>query len=814
MASQSDERLRQAIRHALNGEAILFLGAGASRSASGPKDRPLPIGQELSCRLAEECKLPARYDLGSIAEYFVEQRSETALINALRRHLKVVRISSGLEILASIPWNRIWTSNYDDVIQRALDANDVPYYTITTADDVSNARGSKLLVVHINGALARLRQSITADFILTSHSYATNAFVESVWSTVFRNDLHAAKNVFFVGYSLYDVDVSRLLFNPALIYEKTHFIDSNDMDPVLETKLSKFGRVHSIGVEGFSTILDEERATWIQPKFVEQYRSWKRLIPTATHDDPSDEDVYNLVLQGIVRDELLLAQNDAPNEASYTVVRECEVSCFKHLAQPNAVALLVGAFANGKSVTVQSLALQLAASGREVFTLGRPTDSATSELLRLCRRDNDFVVVIENYSRNLALVEIFCRYAREGCALLLSEKVEIHELRAPALLDRTVGRQLVIYELDILEISELKRISHLLDLRGLWGERAGLSKVQQLSYLRDECGSQLHAVLIDVIKSPHIKARLSEIIGHFESTNGGMRMLITVCLLQTIGEQPRIDVASELLKLGHDAFRKLMNDSIVRQILNPQSGVALFRSPVIASAVLGGIESASTVTEIVVDCIKEGHINRHADQFLGRIATELTRFANLERVLPTHGKGIALQNLYEELKAVPTIRSDPLFWLQYAMARLSLGELDLARRYFEQSYSIAKPINFDTYQIDNHYCRLLLREAEETTDSDDAFQKVDSTIETLKRQVQRENRHYPYRSAWNLGGVARRHSSGWSDAQRKTIISGALFLIDAARRLDDRTARSTAVVGGLQRLHSVIQILESESLVP
>ena len=197
----------------------------------------------------------------------------------------------------------------------------------------------------------------------------------------------------------------------------------------------------------------------------------------------------------------------------------------------------------------------------------------------------------------------------------------------------------------------------------------------------------------------------------FESIDDGMRMLVVLCLLQTIGEQPRIDVASDLLRLNHSAFRKLMNDSVVRQILSPQSGIALFRSPVIASAVLSGVESASTITEVVIDCIKEGHHNRYADQYLGRISTELTRFANLERILPTSGKRIALQNLYEELKTVPTIRSDPLFWLQYAMARLSLGQLDFARRYFEQSYSIANSMNFDTYQIDNHYCRLLLREA-------------------------------------------------------------------------------------------------------
>ena len=808
MESHADERLRDAIRHALSGEALLFLGAGASRSARGRKGAPLPIGQELSNKLAEECDLPPKYDLGDIAEFFVEQRSETTLINALRRLLKVENISSDLEIVGSVPWSRIWTTNYDDAIEKALDEHRATYVTLTTADDVANARGNRLLVVHINGALKRLRQSITPDFVLTSESYATNVFADSVWSTVFRNDLQTARAIFFVGYSLHDLDVARILFNPVAIFRKTHFIDQDNIDPVLETKLSKFGSVHGVGVEGFANAIADEKSTWIRPHLIEQYVNWKPVVPALTHKKTSDEDVYKLVLHGLVDHHLLLAQSGDPDEVSYTVVRECEATAFKHMAEPNAVALIVGSFSNGKTVTVQSLALQLAASGRDVFILDRPTESASNELQRLCRREREFVVVVENYSRNLMLVDTFCRYAPERCALLLSEKAEIHELRAPALLDKIGNRHLVEYELDMLVDSELQRMSDLLDLRGLWGERAGLSEQQRLAYLREDCGRQLHAVLIDVIKSPHIRARLADIIEHFGSIDGGMRMLMALCLLQTIGEQPRIDVASDLLGLKYGAYRDLTQDSVVRQILDVESGIALFRSPVIANAVLGQMENARTVAEVVVDCVKQGHVNRHADRYLGRIATELTRFANLERILPTNGKRIALQNFYEELKSIPSIRNDPLFWLQYAMARLSLGELDLARRYFEQSYSISERTDFDTYQIDNHYCRLLLREAEETTDSDNAYQKVDRTIETLKRQVQRESRHYPYRSAWNLEGVAKRHKSSWTDEQRKTVVAGARYLIEAATRLDYRAARSIAVVGGLERLRAVIQTLE------
>lgn len=799
------EALRTAARHALNGDAILFLGAGAAKDAKTKDGTPLPTGQELSDALAADCDLGPGYSLDSIAQHFIEARSETALINALRRRLSVSSVGEVLLELAKVPWSRIWTTNYDDAFEKALAENKVTYYSLTTSAGVQNAQGNRLVLLHINGALAQLKQSLTPDFVLTAQGYATQAFIGTEWSTVLRNDLQRAKAIIFVGYSLADIDIARLVFNPDLLRTKVHFVDRNDIDPVLRTKLSKFGAVHAIGLDAWRQILEEEKSQWQPPRLIEDYQCWSRVAPEKVLQTPTDDDFYELILRGICHDELLMFQLEAPSNATYAVVRECETACVNHLGQPNAVAAVVGSFANGKTLTLRSIALQLAAQGIDVFEFSMHGEAANPELQRLCRRDSDFVLVLENYSRNLELVECFCRYARPDCTLLLSERTEVHELRSPALKDRTKGRDLKIFDVDLLENDEVARLSALLSLRGLWGERAGLNESQRLGYLKHECGRQMQAVLIDVARSPQVQARLTEIVTHFQSIEGGLRVLIALCLLQAIGEQPRTDVAAELLQLSYDSFHKLTKGDIARQILTVQSGVAGFRSPVMASAVLSGLPSAKSVTEVVAECVKRGEQARRADPYLGTISKELMRFANLERILPDKGRRAALQNFYEDVKTIPSIRSNPHFWLQYAMARLSLGELPVARKYFEQSYSLAEKLpGYDTFQIDNHYCRLLLREAENSTDSDEAFKAVDEALQTLKKQVLRENRHYPYRSAWSLEGVAKRHGKSWTENQRHVIVSAAEYLIEAAKRLDDHVARSVAVVGGLQRLNAVV----------
>lgn len=802
------ESLREAVRLALDGKAVLFLGAGAARNSNTKDGTPLPTAQELADLLGGECGIGTGYALDIVAEHFIEKYSETRLINVLRKYLTVAAISNGLVTIADPPWMRIWTTNYDNSIELALKSLGVTAYSLTTSANVENARGTRRVVLHINGSIDNLKQSITRDFVLTVQGYATQAFVNTEWSIVFRNDLQLSRALIFVGYSLADIDIARLIFNPAIVANKTHFIDRQGIDPVLETKLSRFGKVNPIGLEKFAEIIKQEKAAWVAPEYAEDYSSWKRITLDDDLKEPTDNDFYDLVLRGICKDSLLRYQSEQPETATYIASRSIEAPCVELLRADNVVAVIASSFANGKTITAQSVSLALASQGKDVFTLDHPYDTVDEELHKLCRRPDDFVLVIENYARNLPLIETFCRYARPSCSLLVTERSEIHELGEHALLDRAKGRNVRTFDLDALDDKEVERVSTLLDLRGLWGERAGLRETQKTAYIKDECGRQLNAVLLDIAHSPEIRTRLSSIVTHFESIEGGLRILIGLCLLQAIGEIPRTNVVAELLDLSSEAFRKVCVDPEAKQILATSTTIAGFRSPVMANAVLQGIRKASVITDVISECVKRGHESRNADRYLGTLAKELMRFSNLERILPKAGRGAALQNFYEGLKTIPTIRNNPHYWLQYAMARLSIGDLDTARRYFEQSYSYAAKLpGYDTFQIDNHYCRLLLREAEDSTDSENAFKAVDEVLTTLRKQVLRENRHYPYRSAWNLEGVTKRHEKNWSVSQKTVVLNGVRYLIDAATRLSPQVARSTAVVGGLQRLQNVVILL-------
>lgn len=64
---------------------------------------------------------------------------------------------------------------------------------------------------------------------------------------------------------------------------------------------------------------------------------------------------------------------------------------------------------------------------------------------------------------------------------------------------------------------------------------------------------------------------------------------------------------------------------------------------------------------------------------------------------------------YDAIKNLNTATDNPFFWLQFGITALNLENYSLARIHFENAYANAEKMeDFDSYQIDTHYARLLL----------------------------------------------------------------------------------------------------------
>lgn len=804
----------EVISNILNKEALLFLGAGASTAtARNKKGSPLPTGNQLSARLTKECDLDREYSLDTITEYVIDEKGQSFLADILKEELDVHSYTASLEELAKQDWIRVWTTNYDLSFEKCARSESNPYFSMSTSRSVDNARGNRKLVVHINGKLDDLTNDIPEDFILTSKDYATNHFLDSEWSHTFRHDLTRAKSIIFIGYSLADIDIARIIFNSDRIKRKVIFIEHQDIDPIFSNKLKKFGMLSNIGVDNFSDLIKEKSQSWVKPQKLELYRSFDKLAISdrLASGRSSDDNFYNLIIKGeVINDHLVTPQEDS----RYTIERNKEERMYSNIVSGGGVALIYSSFANGKSILSRRLGLQLSQSGLDAFILSQKSYNTEQELLKMCDREHAFVLIIENYQRNIALVELFLKNAKPSCSLIITERTEAYELSYEKIEELASGWSLQAFNIDYLCDEEIKSISSLLAYRGLWKDLDRKTELEKIGYLKRECGGTLQGILLKLLESPQVKDRLEELISGFKKTEQGKITLITLCLLVCIGENPTTEDLEDALNLSYFDYNKLNTNSELRQILTANNREISFKSPVVAASILKNFESAEEITEVV--CIIEKNLYKFkSDSRIKDICTSLIRFGNLEKILPTRHKREALQNLYEELKNITHFEEDPLFWLQYAIARLTLGDTDKSRDYFRTALAKAKSRrhpNFNPYQIETHFCRQLLVDAADSSDSEIAYKFTIEALDTLKKQSisQSQTRHHPYRASWGIESVLHRHTESWTIEQCNVVMSKIGYLQDSANKLSPSVAKQTPVIGALQRYKSALKLLNEK----
>lgn len=143
--------------HLKKSEVIPFLGAGASLSGRPPNadwdaksTTFLPTGAELARRLAAEAEFPGdeaeRDDLSRVASYYQESIDRPGLVGRLRevfdKDYQPGQIHEFLADLASPVL--IVTTNYDDLIEKALTRKKKPYHLIVHPADRKDLAASVL----------------------------------------------------------------------------------------------------------------------------------------------------------------------------------------------------------------------------------------------------------------------------------------------------------------------------------------------------------------------------------------------------------------------------------------------------------------------------------------------------------------------------------------------------------------------------------------------------------------------------------------------------------------------------------------------
>ena len=201
-----------------NGDAAIFAGAGLSASLGFVNWKGLlkDLADELNLNIEKE------HDLLSIAQYHFNKFKRGKINNKIKNEFTTLKEGSdNHKILSKIGIDTFWTTNYDQLIERTLEADGKTVERkLRNEDFASNIKKKDAIVYKMHGD-----KDSPDEAVLTKDDYETYNDKKELFSTALRGDL-LSKTFLFIGFSFDDPNLDYILGRIKILLKDntpTHF---------------------------------------------------------------------------------------------------------------------------------------------------------------------------------------------------------------------------------------------------------------------------------------------------------------------------------------------------------------------------------------------------------------------------------------------------------------------------------------------------------------------------------------------------------------------------------------------------------------
>ncbi|WP_072206964.1 SIR2 family protein [Klebsiella quasipneumoniae] len=353
-----------------SGKAIIFTGAGFSRNAKNIANVEPPLAKELSKKIGALAGLgDDNEDLMFTSHFYLKHGNKNELLKLLKDNFVLREVSESHQKICSLPWRRFYTTNYDNSIELAsllvgkriesLDIDDLPKDYLSQGD----------LCVHLNGVIDKATiADLDSKIKLTNSSYLSpQSFLSSQWNYVFKRDLETASAVIFVGYSMYDMDVQRLLYQTDSLVEKTYFIVHDNASFQETFFLTDFGHVLTVGVDGFAKIINDMPVPESEDTKDLSLDCFEFKEIDYNHETITDTEIKDFLLFGKHDDNQINTSVSNDFVDNFLINRELLNDTIKLIQSRNNV-LIHSELGNGKTIFLKMITYLLSREGYNVYT--------------------------------------------------------------------------------------------------------------------------------------------------------------------------------------------------------------------------------------------------------------------------------------------------------------------------------------------------------------------------------------------------------------------------------------------------------------
>ncbi len=755
--------INRAMEYALEGKSILFVGAGFSKGAKNAEGKELPDGKGLMRILAAKTELPNDIRLDVVVEQYIEKFGSLTLANFIQDRYSVETFETFHQNILSIPWKRVYTTNFDNLIETVAKRKKIPIKSVSRESRIHYRPASGILCVHLNGHIQDVHDEELSGIILSESSYVSSSIEDSEWVALLRQDIVNASSVFFIGFSMAsDLDIKRILASYADLPEKSFFFVGINPSVEDEIVIPKYGTMYKERSDEFSDRMMFIQKDWIQPTSNEFLPlSISEYLPPSESVKLTDKDFIDLLLYGRRSSELLAESNR--KRQSYILQREAIDNIFENVTKGRHVIVVSSEMGNGKTLLIENIHYLAVQKGFRVFSVTSKGETLQDELEELSKITGKILLTIENYHLWMKEIRHFCYNNKEDISLILSAR-NTHNDNYFDELKSSIGTFILQeYHIDKLKHDEIEWFVEAFNQYGLWQYLAGSADRQKEMYISSSCSGQIHSLLLKLLESPDISNRITAFVDAIKRTRGYYQQLLSVFILLRIGYEPDLGILTEIWGPELISSSKFRNDDRIRELIDFRSNNIRVRSSAVAEHVLSSISDPEIVTSTLIKMFERIAVVSSANSSYYHVLVSLMQSRNICRILPERNKRACVIHYYESIKNNWKCRKNHHFWLQYAIACLDIEDIDRAGGYFSTATSIAKKKDAQTYHIENHYARYLIEKTSTIKDISSAMSNIREAQKIIERQMgDKERLYYPYRVASGLSNFVVRFQNSLS----------------------------------------------------
>lgn len=711
--------IESAVKYALDGEAILFLGAGFSIGGTNSDGEIIVAGSGLSHKLCDKMGTERSDNLTIVSSRYVDdpiyKKGVSSLISLLLSELTCTKTSGIQDNISQLPWIRIYTTNYDDVIEKASIKNGIIRKSITaTSSKYESDKSLDEAIIHINGFIQGLNEKkFEEEFKITDDNYVKNGFLDSRWADLFKTDLERAKAVIFVGYSLdYDQDIKKMLAR-LCIKDKCIFIDIESLDDNNSYKLNKYGNLYKFGAEGLSEEIERVRSFYTPHEKIIQLQGFEQvdIEDYYTQDVYSSIDVVDLIIKGYIKRKYI-------NQEGYCLKRRQTIKEVIEELKESKIVIIRSKLGNGKTIFAECLANELCKNNNVYFAKNLFTMHDDVDLI-LNNSEKDNIIIVDDYGYYIKLLKEFSKEFPENLKLVLTCRTAININLYYDLTNKYRYKDISIIDIDKLKESELYELVNLLDINRLWGDYDRLSSNQKRKILRKEFNSNISKIFYLLLRSESIRDQVKKIIDLVFEFEGLKNFVLAQAVNSICNLKLKYYDICKFVNISTNLLDKYSMDPSLSEIIDFNSGSFNFTSSIFSQYIIRQSEMDKEIIDmlktIYIESSNADYSNKYRDQRKMLISRSniILLFTKYNYLTVEEEKKVF--EYFDKIKNTPTASDNPFFWLQFGITALNLKEYNLASIYFDNAYSnISGLDNFDAFQLDTHKARLILNKEIDT----------------------------------------------------------------------------------------------------